>query len=243
MQLMSLQQLWKKLWETSKQDLIGILITVSVHLAVIIVLLCSVITPALVRESRIELDFSELEELERLQKELEFKKDVNSRLNELLAQNGLDPINATEEMKSVAVNRSSTSDLLAENARIQQDIKESLERRVDGSISFEEVPQIEEEQIAEYNGASVVSYNLGGRKASHMPIPAYKCYSGGEVTVIIEVNPQGDVIGARIKDDVSANDSCLRRCALLAAKRSRFSVDSGAPAKQRGDIVYSFIAQ
>lgn len=227
----------------SKETKAGILITVSAHLAVIIVLLETMVTPSLRKEGSIEFDFSAIEEIERLQKELEFKKDVNKRLNELLAMNGLDPIEEAPEMKNVAVNRH-TNDLLQENARIQQDIKESLERQHDENVVYEQyTPQKEEEQTVEYNGPSVVSYDLGGRKASRLPIPAYKCFGGGEVTVLIEVNPNGDVINAKVKGDVSTNDGCLRDYAVRAAYRAKFSKSASAPAKQKGDIVYSFIAQ
>ncbi len=220
----------------------GLLITVSVHLAVIIVLLLTVVTPTLRSQSQFEMDFSELEEFERLQKELEFKKDVNRRLNELLARNGLEPINADQGLRNVAVNRH-TQDLLDENARIQKDIKETLEHQSEATISYEATRVEQVEESVEYTGPSVVSYDLGGRKASYLPIPAYKCYGGGEVTVIIIVNPEGNVLSAKIQEEVSTGDSCLREFALRAASRARFSRDPNAPAKQRGDIVYAFIAQ
>ena len=94
-----------------------------------------------------------------------------------------------------------------------------------------------------YSGPSVLSYTLDGRKASKLPIPAYRCYAGGEVTVIIVVNPQGVVIGAEVKDDISSTDQCLRNFAVRAARLSRFSQSSTAPARQTGEIVYRFIAQ
>jgi outer membrane biosynthesis protein TonB len=96
---------------------------------------------------------------------------------------------------------------------------------------------------AVYSGPSVLSYTLDGRKASKLPIPAYRCYAGGEVTVIIVVNPQGMVIGAEVKDDISSTDQCLRNFAVRAARLSRFSQSSTAPARQTGEIVYRFIAQ
>lgn len=228
----------------NKEDKAGLYITVSIHLAVIIVLLLSVVTPALRSESRIEFDFSEWEELQKLKEELEFKKEINKRLNELMQENGMKPIEDQEGPKAVAVNRH-IQDLMDENARIQKDIKESLADKAEASISFDEAEfkPLTEESKGEYTGPSVISYDLGGRKASHMPIPAYKCYGGGEVTVLIVVNPNGNVLDAKIKDDVSSTDACLRQYALNAAKRAVFSRDPSAPARQRGDIVYGFIAQ
>ena len=63
------------------------------------------------------------------------------------------------------------------------------------------------------------------------------------VTVVITVNTSGKVIDARVLDDVSSQDKCLRDFAIRAARMSRFSASPTAPSKQTGDIVYQFIAQ
>jgi TonB family protein len=89
----------------------------------------------------------------------------------------------------------------------------------------------------------VVSYELDGRKASHLPIPAYRCMGAGQVTVIITVDPAGKVLNAKVQDDVSSPDGCLRNFAVRAARLSRFSSFPGAAPKQLGNIVYEFIAQ
>jgi TonB family protein len=95
----------------------------------------------------------------------------------------------------------------------------------------------------EYSGPSVVSYNLDGRKASHLKIPAYRCYGCGDVTVIITVDPQGNVVAAKVLDEISSGDSCLRSFAVRAARLSKFSASPSAPARQNGEILYRFIAQ
>ena len=95
----------------------------------------------------------------------------------------------------------------------------------------------------EYSGPSVLSYNLDGRKASHLKIPAYRCYGSGDVTVIITVNNAGQVVGAKVLDSVSSSDNCLRNYAVRAARLSRFSASTTAPANQTGEILYRFIAQ
>ncbi len=89
----------------------------------------------------------------------------------------------------------------------------------------------------------MVSYELDGRKASHLPIPAYRCMGAGQVTVIITVDPAGKVLNAKVQDDVSSPDGCLRNFAVRAARLSRFSSSPGAAPKQLGNIVYEFIAQ
>ena len=100
-----------------------------------------------------------------------------------------------------------------------------------------------DEKKKEYSGPSVVSYNLDGRKASHLKIPAYRCYGCGDVTVIITVDPQGNVVAAKVLDEISSSDSCLRSFAVRAARLSKFSASSSAPARQNGEILYRFIAQ
>ena len=89
----------------------------------------------------------------------------------------------------------------------------------------------------------MVSYDLAGRKASRLSIPAYRCFGAGHVTVIITVDPSGNVVNAKIQEDVSSNDKCLRDFAIRAARTSKFSASSSAPARQIGNIVYMFIAQ
>ena len=71
----------------------------------------------------------------------------------------------------------------------------------------------------------------------------YRCYGAGDVTVIITVNPQGQVMNAQVMDAVSSNDQCLRNFAVRAARLSRFSASTTAPAKQTGEILYRFVAQ
>ena len=95
----------------------------------------------------------------------------------------------------------------------------------------------------EYSGPSVVSYSLEGRKASHLNIPAYRCYGEGDVTVIITVDNSGRVVNAKVLDTVSSEDQCLRNFAVRAARLSRFSASQTAPARQNGEILYRFIAQ
>ena len=101
----------------------------------------------------------------------------------------------------------------------------------------------EESKKSSYKGPSVVSYELDGRKASKLSIPAYRCLGAGHVTVIITVDPSGKVLNAKVQDEVSSDDKCLRDFAIRAARLSRFSASGTAPARQTGNIVYLFVAQ
>ena len=66
---------------------------------------------------------------------------------------------------------------------------------------------------------------------------------GGEVTVIIGVDKSGKVVYAKVQEDTSSPDQCLRNFAIRAARMSRFSSSMSAPDRQMGDIVYQFIPQ
>ena len=63
------------------------------------------------------------------------------------------------------------------------------------------------------------------------------------MVVIIAVNNRGDVVNAKVDEDVSSADGCLRNFAVRAARLSKFSSSATAPARQMGTITYAFIAQ
>ena len=235
----------------SHGNLAGILITVSIHLAVIIILLLTVVEPSIRKQSATyEFDFTKQDEIEKLEKEVQRQKALNDRLEKLLKENGV----GSEPVRNVTVDRGSLKDdrgtdaekLYREAERIQKQYEEIMSRGDDSFIAMKEPrhsEKKEEEQKSVYSGPSVLSYEVPGRKGSYLPIPAYKCMGEGEVTVNVTVNPQGKVIAASVKDDVSSDDSCLRAYAVRAAQSSMFSSKAGAPAKEYGYITYRFIAQ
>ena len=235
----------------SNGNLAGILITVSIHLAVIIILLLTVVEPSIRKQSATyEFDFTKQDEIEKLEKEVQRQKALNDRLEKLLKENGV----GSEPVRNVTVDRGSLKDdrgtdaekLYREAERIQKQYEEIMSRGDDSFIAMKEPrhsEKKEEEQKSVYSGPSVLSYEVPGRKGSYLPIPAYKCMGEGEVTVNVTVNPQGKVITASVKDDVSSDDSCLRAYAVRAAQSSMFSSKAGAPAKEYGYITYRFIAQ
>ena len=234
-----------------RDNLIGILVTVSVHLAVILVLLLTVVNPRIERDRQsFMLDFSKHDPIEKLEKELARQKAANERVEKMLRKAGV----KGEPLKNVAVDRSKLKDdrgtdakkLYEDARRIEQQYKANMSRREEDFIATVSKPKpevITDQDRESYQGPSVLSYSLGDRKGSYLPIPAYKCLGAGEVTVIITVNADGDVVSAKIQDEVSSADKCLRDYALGAAQRSRFSRSKTGAAKEIGNIVYSFIAQ
>ena len=235
----------------TKDDKAGLYLTIIFHLVVIIVLLVYQINTSIKREESFVLDFSKQEEIEQRKKEEIFKKDVSKRIEEMLAAAQM----SRSEIKNIAVDagshlkddRNTDAEQLYKDAeRLANELKKGQNAQEDAREETVELPSKEnksDEKNKEYRGPSVVSYNLDGRKASHLKIPAYRCYGGGDVTVIITVDPQGNVIGAKVLDEISSSDSCLRSFAVRAARLSKFSASSSAPARQNGEILYRFIAQ
>ena len=235
----------------NKDDKAGLYLTIIFHLVVIIVLLVYQINTSIKREESFVLDFSKQEEIEQRKKEEIFKKDVSKRIEEMLAAAQM----SRSEIKNIAVDagshlkddRNTDAEQLYKDAeRLANELKKGQNAQEDAREETVELPSKEnksDEKKKEYSGPSVVSYNLDGRKASHLKIPAYRCYGCGDVTVIITVDPQGNVIGAKVLDEISSSDSCLRSFAVRAARLSKFSASSSAPARQNGEILYRFIAQ
>ena len=238
----------------NKDDRAGLYITVIFHLTVIIVLLLYQIDSTIRREESFVLDFSKQEEIERRQREDVFKEDISKRLDELIAaaQSSSAPIRniATDASRAqLKDDRGTDAEQLYKDAeRLAQDLKNGQkdaieENAVEETVEMQHQQKPSEQNRKEYSGPSVLSYTLDGRKASHLPIPAYRCYGAGDVTVIITVNNAGQVVRAKVMEEISSTDNCLRNFAVRAARLSRFNAAPDAPANQTGEIVYRFIAQ
>jgi len=235
----------------NSEDKAGLYITIIFHLVVIIVLLAYQIDSTLKREESFVLDFSKQEEIEQRQKEEAFKEDISKRLDELIAaaRSSSDPIRniAVDAGSTLKDDRNTDADQLYKDAeRLAQELRDGqqLEDAREETVELKpEKKKTDDSKKKEYSGPSVLSYNLDGRKASHLKIPAYRCYGSGDVTVIITVNNAGQVVGAKVLDAVSSSDQCLRNFAIRAARLSRFSASTTAPPNQTGEILYRFIAQ
>lgn len=227
----------------------GLYITVSIHLAVIIVLLATRIGYEVQRENSFVLDFTKQEEAERLQERIRMQEKLEAQLERMLSsQSGVPLRNVTVDRSSLKDDRGTNAEELYKEAeRLAQELQDGQKRAQETQESFaavEEVKkEVKKEEAKPYSGPSVLSWSLDGRKASRLPIPAYRCYGAGEVTVIITVNNQGDVINAKVDEGISSGDSCLRTFAVRAARLSKFSISTEAPARQMGTITYAFIAQ
>lgn len=236
----------------NSEDRAGLYVTVIFHLTVIIVLLAVQIGSQLRGDTSFLMDFSRQEETERQEREADFKESISRRLDELIGGGSYGT-----PVRNVTVDRSAplkddrntdAEELYRENERLQRDLKGLDSRQEDArdeTVDMSGAKPHEERKSdrRQYSGPSVLSWTLDGRKASTLPVPAYKCYNGGDVTVLIKVNNSGAVVSAKIVEAVSSADECLRKAAVRAARTSRFSMSSTAPANQVGEITYRFIAQ
>ena len=227
----------------------GLLITAIVHLAVIIVLLLGGMGYSLQRENSFVLDFTKQEEKEELERQVELKQSALEQLESMIAAQRM-------EVRNVAVNRSAqlkddrntdADQLYRDAERLAQELKDGQNRVQDNPEDFVQDPvtpsKPEPRKKETYSGPSVLSWSLDGRKATRLPIPAYRCVGAGQVTVIITVNNQGKVIDAKVDNGSSSGDGCLRAFATRAARMSLFNASTTAPARQMGTITYAFIAQ
>ena len=234
----------------SSETIAGIVATVSIHLAVAIPLLALQLGYQIQREQSFVLDFTKQEEKQQREEKQELTRSASQKLDEMIASAGVTPV------RNIAVNRGQLKDdrgtdaeqLYKDAARLADELRNghssvpeeddfaSLTNPNNNSTEQTSTPQA-------YSGASVLYWQLDGRKATHLPVPAYRCYGAGEVTVIITVDNQGRVVNAKVDEGSSSGDSCLRNHAIRAARSSRFNASTTAPAKQMGTITYSFIAQ
>ena len=226
----------------------GLYITAIFHVAVIIILLLVQIGSEWKRENSFVLDFTKMEQEEREQEERVFKELTAEKLEELIAAaQGIPIRNVTVDRSALKDDRGTNAEeLYREAERLAQDLKDGQNRSQEADeVAVAPVKKEEtgKQETKPYIGPSVLSWSLDGRKASHLPIPAYRCYGSGEVTVMIAVNNRGDVINAKVDEGASSKDGCLQSFAIRAARLSKFSSSQTAPARQMGTITYAFIAQ
>ncbi len=235
--------------ERRKENRIGLYSTIIFHLVVLIILLVYSIGASVKKESSFILDFTQQEkqELIKQQQELkEFKDRVSKELDAMIAaaptptvRNAVVDANAIKARAEREALGRSVEEALAANRRAALEAEED-------DVATEDNPDAgggEEGEVHEYSGPSVLSYDLEGRKAVKLPIPAYKGYGGGDVAVAIYVNQAGRVIKAQVIESASSKDKSLWSWAVKAAERSRFNRSDSAPDPQKGSIVYRFIAQ
>lgn len=234
-----------------REKAVGVYLTVIVHLLVLIIFLVYQIQFELKQEVAFVLDFTRQEEIEQLLQREELRAQVSQELDAILS--GTDIVTPRNVVVDAAERGRQLRDDRFRNPGQVYDEHQQLQAKLDasrraaqamqGSDDALPLPQSEQPKIETFKGPSVVSYKLQNRKSVNLPIPAYKCLGGGDVTVVIVVDQRGYVTSASVLTPFSSSDACLKEFAVRAATSSRFTRDDNAPAQQQGEIVYRFVAQ
>ena len=221
---------------------------------VIITLLAYNIGKHLAREETFVMDLSQIEAAERELQEQIFREDIGKKIDDLLAASR----NSQIELKNITVNAGSTlkddrntdvEQLMKDAERLKNELKQNqlsdMEDATDESVDLSEDKSQERKDVKkeEYSGPSLVSFTLDNRYLTKPSTPSYKCFGSGDVTVIIKVDRSGNVTEAKILDEVSSSDECIRKYAVRAARLTKFNASPTAPNRQTGDILYRFVSQ
>jgi TonB family protein len=237
-----------------KDHQIGIYTAVIFHLLIFLTLALNEIRTRTIQSKSIELLYQSIEQEPEINPENE-KKKIEEELNKMLSEMPNPDVrlpnltmNAAVQGNASGRGHSAVSFFSNKNSASMREERERKEKAQNekkntgiDDIKSNEPAQDGEESMA-YKGPSVVSYYLEGRTATHLPVPSYKCFKGGDVVVLIEVNSQGYVVDAEIDKRNSSNDECLHRAAINAAERARFSTAQKSE-NQKGNIIYRFVSQ
>lgn len=233
---------------------IPIFVTVIIYLVLSIVFVSSKIV--LERKEVVSGIVIDLEEMERLQKELEEAKKLNESLSRMQPDD--EPVrnvvsNEEGEVDEAQRDRPSAEaeDFVKQAQELERQMQETREMYEQGLIpepeTVEEAREFEDPRAKpiKVEGRVTVYYSLKSpaRQAQNLFVPSYQCRKGGRVVVDIVVNQSGEVIAATVAKSFSVNDRCMMETAVAAAYKSRFNVHPGAPPKQEGRLIYTFVPQ
>ena len=101
----------------------------------------------------------------------------------------------------------------------------------------------EEVKQSNFKGRSNIHYSLENRFHARLPIPVYLAEGGGEVIVDIVVGRDGRVLSANPRPNPKIADLNILAYAKQAAEKTWFNEDPSAPERQKGTIMYQFVAQ
>jgi len=246
------KKLYNQLCHVLHEHRVGIYTTISIHLVAIIVFLLYNINNIRYGEAFFTIDFSKQEEKIAQEEKEERIKSFEKELNQILSGNM-----RSHELRNVAVDKSDNilRDDRHQNPSAIYDEARQVQARLDASrnaarqqqggdyVPLAALPDESSGKTETYKGPSVLSYDLGGRKAMRLPVPVYQCHGGGDVTVMIEVDRRGYVVNMLISVAASVDNTCLHEAAKRAARTTRFAANANAPERQKGHITYRFIAQ
>ena len=237
------------LWLEERQ--VGILSTIAIHLLIISLIMALKIRTNIEREYQILIDFSQIsfiEEDETLEEQQqasaqEFVRNMQQQINDEVRNI---PVNVADQRAAESIERMVREIMAEENISDPppppQDVPAAITSPEDINLYNTQFPVDASGERTVYTGQTTVSYELSGRRHTHMPSPVYRCRAGGTIVVNIVVNNNGYVVTAAIdRGRSNSEDPCLVDAAIQNAERSRF--DRSTNAQQRGSITYVFQPQ
>ena len=240
-----------------KQNIYGVIGTLVFHIIVVSAfLLVDVDRKGSVKEDILLIEFPDiLPELEETIDEVQEQESSDEQ-----SSNDLDNMNRTNAASNQLASQNTTTSAdeffddeylkeIEDAKRLVSDVSNQLSKEivdiVDIEMPVETTEGMEPDSIKNviYSGESNIVYYLENRYHLRLPIPLYLAQGGGKVVVDIIVNKQGKVIEAVARRNNSIRDEQMFLYARAAALRTVFNTEVSAPAKQKGSIHYTFIAQ
>lgn len=237
---------------------VGLLVTIVVYLSLAILFMTYRIVVLPSQPPKIEIEFTpeQLQEMvEQLQeKEIEQMEDMGPMEN---VQNKISDANSKFDASLRDSKNSDASEIYDEVEELQNRLREGQENYQRELNEIERMKEQNEKDLkkdrsaeqgsenrdAFVRGNVVASFDLEGRTASYIDIPAYKCEGAGVVVVSISVNRNGKVVAASVDSATNTSERCILDEAVASAKASRFNASTTARDPQRGTITYTFVAQ
>ncbi|MDR0560880.1 MAG: hypothetical protein LBG92_12000 [Prevotellaceae bacterium] len=242
-----------------KDHQMEICLTVVIHLFVFLILAVNQIRTLSSRGMFAEMEIVNQKDLEKedmaksKEKDEKLKKEIEQMMKDLPRQDiKLVNIAVNEAAEGSASGRGAGANISffssVNSASMKENERTKTEQKLEQAREERGVDDVPDElknaagSGEAYKGPSVISYFLEGRTKISLPVPAYKCRNGGDITVIIEVNRLGYVVNAHVDNAVSSTDDCLQSAAVQAAMLARFSAVE-TQGNQTGNIVYRFFSQ
>ena len=176
-----------------------------------------------------------IEQTKSVQEEIETHQASNESAENLVDE--VEPLASLEELKPEFFenNSANTSGTASDFERDFQEFKKDIDLRIE-KLSQNNTKEAE---VAKHNRKTTVRYYLENRTHIVLPIPVYKCITGGTIAIDIEVNAEGKVISTSYNDKLSnSSNGCLIENAIDYATKALFQ--SSTSKIQKGRITYLF---
>ena len=247
-----------KVKEIYRQNIYGVIATLTFHIVVLLVLITSSLESAkLTPEEAIVVDLA-IPEIKPPEPEMEKAQQVPTSSQPLQSSTTKGQLASNRAVNDAAMTKSRSNDPFFDNdynkeiaaaKKLVNDVNKTLSQEIPkiGDIPMPvnntEGKSREEVKQSNFKGKSNIHYYLENRFHARLPIPVYLAEGGGEVIVDIVVGRDGHVLSANPRLNPKISDLNILAYAKQAAEKTQFNKDPSAPESQKGTITYLFVAQ